>query len=81
MRRNIYCSIDRYLITCRPILGLCKCLMLIIIATTSIVTEDEWGDSECLMYKACQLAITDEGLFKDTGIDEQVDNERQSEND
>jgi len=33
------------------------------------VKEDQWGDFECL-HKACQAAITDGGLFTDTGIDE-----------
>jgi len=42
------------------------------------VSEDEWEDLECL-YKACQSAITDGGLFTDTGVDERVENERQSE--
>jgi len=40
-----------------------------------IVSEDQWGDLECL-YKACQAAKTDGGLVTDTGVDE-----RQSEND
>ena len=31
--------------------------------------ETEGGDLEC-PYKACQTAITDEGLFTDTGVDE-----------
>jgi len=44
------------------------------------VKEDQWGDLECL-YKACQAAITDGGLFTDTGVDERCENERQSEND
>jgi len=30
------------------------------------VSEDQWGDLEC-MYKACQAARTDGGLFKYTG--------------
>jgi len=38
------------------------------------------GDSECL-HKACQAAITDGGLFTDTGVDERCENERQGEND
>jgi len=33
------------------------------------VFEDQWGDVECL-YKACQAAKTDEGLFTDTGENE-----------
>jgi len=32
-----------------------------------MLREDEWGNLECL-YKACQAAITDGGLFTDTGI-------------
>jgi len=31
------------------------------------MNEDEWGDLECL-YKTCQTAITDGGLFPDDGI-------------
>ena len=31
-------------------------------------------DSECL-FKACQAAITDGGLFTDTGINERGENE------
>jgi len=38
------------------------------------------GRLRCL-YKACQAAITDGGLFTDTGVDERGENERQSEND
>jgi len=41
------------------------------------MSEDKWGDLECL-YKACQSAITDGGLFRDTGVDERGENERQS---
>jgi len=33
-----------------------------------MVKEDQWGDLECL-HKAYQAAITDEGLFTDTGVD------------
>jgi len=33
------------------------------------------------MYKARQAAITDGGLFTDTGVHEQGESERQSEND
>jgi len=43
------------------------------------VSEGQWGDLECF-YKACQAAITDGGLFTDTGVDERGENERQSEN-
>jgi len=46
----------------------------------SILSEDEWWDLECL-YEACQAAITDGGLFRDTDVDERGENERQSEND
>jgi len=34
-----------------------------------MVKEDQWRDLECL-HKACQAAITDGGLFTDTGVDE-----------
>jgi len=40
-----------------------------IIASLTIVSVDPQGDLECL-YKACQAAKTDEGLFEDTGVDE-----------
>jgi len=40
--------------------------------------HDQWGDLECL-YKACQAARTDGGLFTDTGVDERGENERHSE--
>jgi len=40
-----------------------------ITAPLSILSEDEWGELECL-YKACQAAITDGGLFTDTGVRE-----------
>jgi len=53
---------------------------MIIIVPLRIVSEDEWGDLECL-YKACKAAITDGGLFTDTGVHERGENERQSEND
>jgi len=44
------------------------------------MNEEEWGDLEYL-YKACQSAITDGGLFRDIGVGlhEQGENERQSE--
>jgi len=45
-----------------------------------VIELDQWGDLECL-HKACQAAITDGGLFTDTGVDEQCANERQGEND
>jgi len=38
-------------------------IIIIIIAPLNILSEDEWGDLECL-YKACQAAITDGGLFR-----------------
>jgi len=44
------------------------------------VKEDQWGYLECL-HKAWQAALTDGGLFTDTGIDERCENERQGEND
>jgi len=42
------------------------------------VNEDAWGDLECL-YKACQSAKADRGLFTDTGVDQRGENARQSE--
>jgi len=36
--------------------------------------SDEWGDLKCL-YKACQAAITDGGLFTDTVINERDESE------
>jgi len=36
------------------------------------------GDLECL-YKACLSAISDGGLFTDTGVHERGENERKSE--
>jgi len=51
------------------------------ISPLSILNEDDWGDLECL-YKPCQAAITDGGLFtSDTGVLDKGENERQSEND
>jgi len=50
------------------------------IAPLTVVSDDQWGDLECL-YKACQAAISDGGLFTDTGVDERGENERRSEND
>jgi len=44
------------------------------------VKEDLWGDLEGL-HKANQGAITDGGLFTDTGVDERCENERQGAND
>jgi len=48
--------------------------LITIIAPLSILSDDEWGDLDCL-YKACQAAITDGGLFTDTGINERGENE------
>jgi len=48
--------------------------IIIIIAPRSILTENEWGDLKCL-YKACQTAITDGGLFTETGVHERGENE------
>ena len=39
------------------------------------LNEDEWGDLECGLYEACQAAITDRGLFADTGVNERGENE------
>jgi len=55
-------------------------IIIIIIAPLTIVKEDQWGDLECLP-KACQAAITDGGLFTDTGVDERFGNGRQGDND
>jgi len=49
-------------------------LIIILIAALSILSEDEWGDLECLC-KACPAAIIDGGLFMDTGVNEQGENE------
>jgi len=49
-------------------------IIIIIIAPLSILSEDEWGDLEC-MYKACQVAITDGGLIRDNGVDERIEND------
>jgi len=32
-------------------------------------------------YKACQSALTDGGLFTDTGVNERSENERETDND
>jgi len=50
-----------------------KRIIILIISPLSILSEDKWADLEC------QSAITDGGLFRDTGADEQGENERQSE--
>jgi len=50
-------------------------MIIIIIAPLGILSEDEYEDFECL-YKACQSAITDVGLFRDTGVGERGENER-----
>jgi len=55
-------------------------IIIIVIFHLTIVSKDQWRDLECT-YKACQAAITDEGLFTHTGLDERGENERQSEND
>jgi len=55
-------------------------IIILINAPLTIVIVDQWGDLEC-MYKACQAAITDGGLFTDTGVDERGENGRHSEND
>ena len=39
----------------------------------NVLNADEWGE-ECL-YKACHAAITDEGLFTDTSVNERGENE------
>jgi len=47
-------------------------IIIIIIAPLTIVSEDQWGDLEC-MYKACQLAaelMEAYSLFTDTDEDE-----------
>jgi len=41
-------------------------IIIIIIAPLTIVSKDQWGNLECL-YKACQAAITEGGVFTDTG--------------
>jgi len=49
-------------------------IIIIIIPPLTIVSDDQWGDLECL-YKACQAARTDGGLFTDTGVDERGEND------
>jgi len=44
------------------------------IAPLTIVSDDQWGDLECL-YKACQADRTDGGLFTYTGGDERGEND------
>jgi len=44
-------------------------IIIIIIAPLTIVSEDQWGDLECL-YKVYQAARTDGSLFTDIGEDE-----------
>jgi len=46
----------------------------------NVTPEDERGELACL-YKKRQAAITDGGLFTDTGINERGENIRQSEDD
>jgi len=55
-------------------------IIKIIIAPLSILSEDEWGDLQC-MYTACQAATSDGALITDIGVHERDENERQSEND
>jgi len=55
-------------------------IMIILIVPLTIVKEDQWGDLDC-KHKACQAAVTDRGLFADTGIDERCENERHDETD
>jgi len=50
-------------------------IIIIIIVPLIKLSEDEWGDLECL-HKACQAARTDGGLFTVTGVDERGENER-----
>jgi len=45
--------------------------IITIIPPLTIVSEDQWGDLEC-MYKA---ARTDGGFFTDTGVDERGEND------
>jgi len=54
-------------------------IIIIIIAPLTFVSEDQWRDLEC-MYKDCQAARTDGGLFTDTGEDERGEM-NESEND
>jgi len=54
-------------------------IIILLVAPLSILSEDEWRYLEGL-YKACQAATTDEGLFTDTGVNERGENKRQSEN-
>jgi len=55
-------------------------VIIIIIVPLTIVSDDQWGDLECL-YKTCQAARIDGGLLTETGVDERGENERRSEND
>jgi len=41
-------------------------IIIIIIAPLTILSENQWGDLEYL-YKACQAAMTEGGLFTATG--------------
>jgi len=41
---------------------------------TDHLSDDQWGDLECL-YKACQAARIDGGLFTDTSVDERGEND------
>jgi len=53
--------------------------IIIIIAPLSILSEDDWEDLECL-FKACQAAITDGGLYTHIRVHERGENQRKSEN-
>jgi len=56
-RKTVICKADSSIII----------IIEIIIAPLTIVSEDQWGDLECL-YKACQAARTNGGLFTETGV-------------
>jgi len=47
---------------------------IIIIAQFGVLSEDEWGDLQCL-YKACQATVIDGGFFTDTGLNENESDE------
>jgi len=49
-------------------------IIIIIIAPLTIVSDDQWGDLECL-YKACQAARTVGGLFTDAALNEWDDDD------
>jgi len=58
------CIIDIWQVLGQNLMIYCICstIIIITIALLSILSEDEWGDLECL-YEACQAAITDGSLF------------------